>query len=76
MLDLKRHFCVLNNESPRTDVWKKQMRKAMRVITKKDKFKPEKLSAPESSFAKRKKGLTMYESDLENPVLVRNPQTI
>ena len=41
MLDFKRHFCVLNNESPRTDVWKKQMRKAMRVITKKDKFKPE-----------------------------------
>lgn len=41
----------------------------MRVITKKDKFKPEKLSAPESSFAKRKKVLTMYESDLENPVL-------
>ena len=52
------------------------MRQAMRVITKKDKFKPEKLSEQEASFAKRKKMLTMYEQDLENPVLVRNPQTI
>ena len=48
----------------------------MRVISKKDKFKPEKLSAQEASLAKKKTMLTMYEQDLENPVLVRNSQTV
>ncbi len=48
----------------------------MRVISKKDKFKPEKLSAQEASLAKKKTMLTMYEQDLENPVLVRYSQTV
>ena len=48
----------------------------MRVITKKDKFKPEKLSAQEASLAKKKTMLSMYQQDLENPVLVRNSQTV
>lgn len=43
---------------------------AMRVITKKEKFKPHKLTEQEASFAKRKTMLTMYEKDLDNPVLV------
>jgi len=42
---------------------------AMRVIMKKDKFKPEKLSAQEATFAKRKTMLSMYEKDLDSPVL-------
>ena len=46
------------------------------MISKKDKFKPEKLSAQEASLAKKKTMLTMYEQDLENPVLVRNSQTV
>lgn len=44
--------------------------KAMRVITKKQKFKPDKLTEQEASFAKRKTMLSMYEKDLDNPVLV------
>jgi len=42
----------------------------MRVIGKKSKFKPEKLSAQEATFAKRKTMLSMYEKDLDSPVLV------